>query len=180
MKTGGWNSKEKVTVDEPMKLTRMTEWTTANRNQNHHQHCTNIIIIIIFTLKELSLTIKTPFNQNIAWQKYVGFIVGHHVWWCFPLVGSSAHSLFLFLRLEDFIIVISMTSPFSILVPGIGLFRTGQLLIGCLVLTTSCHQLSMERMGTYVQQLDKYSVCPLHHCIGQFWAGQLSDWFYNH
>ena len=48
MKTGGWNSKEKVTVDEPMKLTRMTEWTTANRNQNHHEHCTNIIIIIIF------------------------------------------------------------------------------------------------------------------------------------
>ena len=38
MKTGGWNSKEKVTVDEPMKLTRMTEWTTANRNQNHHQY----------------------------------------------------------------------------------------------------------------------------------------------
>ena len=62
MKTGGWNSKEKVTVDEPMKLTRMTEWTTANRNQNHHQHRTNIIIIIIFTLKELSLTIKTLFN----------------------------------------------------------------------------------------------------------------------
>ena len=34
-----------------------------------------------------------------AWQKYVGFIAGHHVWWYFPLVGSPAPSLFLFLSL---------------------------------------------------------------------------------